>query len=104
MIKRLVKLRQFKGNDPTKAMEYLNTEMRQNLLAIEDSLKRLQGFNFTQNSSAITWNIEHNLGYKPIVVAYNDNDVIISGTVVYPNSNQVTITFASAESGRARLV
>jgi hypothetical protein len=104
VIKRLSKLRQFKGTDAKKAMEYLNTEMRQNLLAIESALNTPAGFNFTQNVAALEWNIEHNLGYKPIVVAYDDSDTILSGTVVYPNLNQVIITFASAETGRARLV
>lgn len=104
MIKRLSKLRQFKGTDPEKAMDYLNTEMRQNLKAIEDAFDRPVGFNFTQNVAALEWNIEHNLGYKPIVVAYDNSDAILSGTVVYPNTNQVIITFVSAQNGRARLV
>ena len=102
MIKRLSKLRQFRGSDPAKAMEYLNTEFRQNLLAIEDALKT-NGFNHTQNVSAIEWIIDHNLGYKPIVVAYDNSDGTLTATVTYPTVNQVKITFAAAQSGRARL-
>lgn len=70
------------------------------------SLEAFKGFKHTQSVASTTWTINHGLGTEtPIVDCWID----VSGTftkilplsVVATSSTTVTITFSSAQSGRA---
>lgn len=61
------------------------------------------GHNHTQASPATVWTITHNLGYRPIVDAWDNGGAELDGVVAHPNNNTTTITFLTAQSGFARL-
>ena len=58
-------------------------------------------FIFNQAVASITWNITHNLGKFPSVTMVLNTGQKGYGDVVYIDENNLTITFASAESGKA---
>jgi hypothetical protein len=64
-------------------------------------------FVFTQGVAATTWTIQHNLGKFPSVGVVDTinvaNGQIYYGDVKYIDSNNLTVTFASAFSGKAYL-
>lgn len=62
------------------------------------------GYNFTQGTAAVTWTVNHNLSQKPIVQTYDSTGAVINGTIQHVSNNQLTITFASAQSGGGRCV
>jgi hypothetical protein len=57
-----------------------------------------------QNSAATSWVITHNLGYNPIVRVFIGNQEVQPLTIVHNSTNQVTITFSSAQVGYVRLI
>lgn len=59
---------------------------------------------FVQSSASATWNISHNLDKFPsvTVIEDTDNDVVF-GDIFYTDSNNLTITFSAAFSGKAFL-
>lgn len=59
---------------------------------------------FVQSSASATWNITHNLDKFPsvTVIEDTDNDVVF-GDIFYTDSNNLTITFSAAFSGKAFL-
>lgn len=62
------------------------------------------GSNFTQGVASAVWTITHNKGYYPIVQSWNSTGLVINGTIQHVSINQLTITFATPQSGGARLV
>jgi hypothetical protein len=64
-------------------------------------------FNFTQSTPASTWNIAHNLGYKPatdiVVLNSGSNIKVLPVSVVHTDDNNVVITFSSVRTGTVRL-
>ena len=58
-------------------------------------------FVFNQAVASVTWNITHNLGKFPSVTMVLNTGQKGYGDVVYIDDNNLTITFASAESGKA---
>lgn len=60
-------------------------------------------FTFNQSTPSDTWVVTHNLGKKPSVTVVDSGDTVVIGTVTYNTLNQLTITFASAFSGKAYL-
>jgi hypothetical protein len=64
-------------------------------------------FTFTQpcNQPQTVWNINHNLGYTPNVWAEDCSNppVNIEGTVHVVDPNTITLTFSSAQAGKAYL-
>lgn len=57
-----------------------------------------------QNSSNTSWTIQHNLGYNPIVRVFVGNQEVQPTTITFTNSDQVVITFATAQVGYAQLI
>lgn len=55
----------------------------------------------TQLTAQTTWYINHALGKYPSVTAVDASENVIIGDIQYLNANQLTITFASAISGKA---
>ena len=58
-------------------------------------------FVFTQGSAATQWVITHNLNKRCSVTVVDTSNSVIIGEVVYNSSNQVTLNFSSAFSGKA---
>lgn len=64
-----------------------------------------QGFNFTQNPGATTWNINHNLNsFTPLVNVYNlSYRQLIPAEIISVDANNTQITFSTAQAGYAIL-
>ena len=64
-----------------------------------------EGFEYEQDfpNPLSTWVIDHNLGRFPSVSAVDSAGSIINGAITYNSSNQITIVFTSATSGKAYL-
>lgn len=58
-------------------------------------------FVFTQGDAATQWVITHNLNKRCSVTVVDSSNSVIIGEVVYNSSNQVTVNFSSAFSGKA---
>ena len=62
-----------------------------------------QTFTHNQGSASTTWTITHNLNKFPSVTIVTSTNVVIIGNVAYNSANQLTITLANADSGKAYL-
>lgn len=58
---------------------------------------------FVQSNPAGIWLIQHNLGYKPLVEAYDNFNNPIPGAIKYLDINSLQITFNSIIGGKAYL-
>ena len=58
-------------------------------------------FVFNQAVAASTWNIQHNLNKFPSATMVLSTGQKGYGDITYIDENNLTITFASAESGKA---
>lgn len=56
-----------------------------------------------QPTPAITWTINHNLGYRPSVELLDAGSQEIDGEVSHPSVNQTVVTLNPATAGIARL-
>lgn len=62
------------------------------------------GFEFTQASPALTWIVNHNLGYNPVVTVLSVGGLMLDASVLHTSVNQVQITFLSPTAGSVRCV
>ena len=60
-------------------------------------------YEHNQGSASNSWTITHNLGFKPNVTVIDSAGNIVEGEIAYTNSNSLTVSFASAFSGKAYL-
>jgi len=60
-------------------------------------------FVFTQGSAASSWAITHTLSGYPSVTVVDSANTVVEGDVQYNSTTQLTITFASAFTGKAYL-
>jgi len=58
-------------------------------------------YTHNQGTASATWNVAHNLGKFPSVTVVLSTGQKGFGDVTYANDNNLTITFAGAESGKA---
>lgn len=58
-------------------------------------------FTHTQGVASDTWSVAHNLNKFPSVIIVNDSGMLIYADVEYVDINNVTITFAAPETGKA---
>ncbi len=63
----------------------------------------LDSFVFQQQTSALIWNITHNLGFYPNVQVIATNGTNVIGEVFYIDTNNLRITFNQTYSGTAYL-
>ena len=56
-----------------------------------------------QTTSSTLWVINHNLGYNPVVLSQDPNQINIEGTITYLSLNTLTIQFSRSISGTAYL-
>lgn len=58
-------------------------------------------YTHTQSVPSSEWSIQHNLGKRSSVTVVDSTDAVVFGDVNYIDSNNVTITFNGAFSGKA---
>lgn len=56
-----------------------------------------------QAAPALTWTIDHGLGYYPNVAVQDSAGSVVTGDVTYVDANSLTITFSVAFGGYANL-
>jgi hypothetical protein len=57
-----------------------------------------------QSSASTSWVITHNLGYNPIVRVFIGDQEVQPLTITHNSTNQVTITFSTAQVGYVRFI
>lgn len=60
-------------------------------------------YTYTNGAPSTTWVITHNLGLFPAVELVDNSGNVIYGDIHYDSANQITVTFADAEDGKAYL-
>lgn len=70
----------------------------------DGNVKPTYAFTFYQSSASTTWVVVHNLGYHPITRVFIGNNEVQPQSIVHDSTNQVTISFSSAQSGYARFI
>lgn len=60
-------------------------------------------YTFTQAVPASTWNVTHSLGYFPNVSVVDSANSVVIGGIQHIDSNNLTLTFSAAFSGKAYL-
>lgn len=60
-------------------------------------------YDFTQASPAMTWTINHNLGYRPQVELRTVGGQVMLAEITHVSVNQVQVSFVVAIAGTARL-
>jgi hypothetical protein len=58
---------------------------------------------FNQSSAATTWNITHTMEKFPSVTVVDSSENVVIGEIIYNSNSSITLTFASAFSGKAYL-
>lgn len=58
----------------------------------------------TQSVASAIWTINHNLNGQPAVTVLDSAGTQCEGTISYPSSNQMVITFSAAFTGTAYVV
>lgn len=58
---------------------------------------------FNQSSASSTWNITHTMEKFPSVTVVDSSNNVVVGEIVYNSNTSITLTFASAFSGKAYL-
>lgn len=61
-------------------------------------------YTHTQNTSASVWTINHNLGQFPTLLVFDSGGGQCEGSIVYLDSNSLTVTFSSAFAGTAYVI
>jgi hypothetical protein len=70
----------------------------------DGNVKPTYSYTHYQSSASTTWVIVHNLGYNPIVRVFIGNQEVQPLSITHDSTNQVTITFNTAQVGYARLI
>ena len=60
-------------------------------------------FIHNQGAASTTWTVIHALERFPSVTIVTDSNVVVIGDITYNSKNQLTITLASVDSGKAYL-
>lgn len=63
-----------------------------------------QAYEHSQGVASLTWTIFHNLGHYPIVQCWDSSGAVINGSIQHDSTSKCTVTFASSQSGGARLI
>lgn len=63
-----------------------------------------QAYEHSQGAASLTWTIVHDLGHYPIVQCWDSSGAVINGSIQHDSTSQCTVTFASSQSGGARLI
>lgn len=58
-------------------------------------------YTHSQSVASASWSVTHNLNTKPSVTIVNSLEEVVYAEIEYTSDNAVTITFSSAQSGKA---
>lgn len=58
---------------------------------------------FNQSSASTIWNITHTMEKFPSVTVVDSSENVVIGEITYNSNSSITLTFASAFSGKAYL-
>jgi len=58
---------------------------------------------FAQDTASSTWNISHTLEKFPSITVVDSSNNVVIGEILYNSNASITLTFASAFSGKAYL-
>lgn len=61
-------------------------------------------YEYYQTEPATSWVVPHGLGKYPIVRAFIGNQEVQPASITFDSSNQVTLTFSSAQVGQVKLI
>ncbi len=61
------------------------------------------GYIHTQATPALTWTINHNLGFRPAVAVFNSGSVQVNAEVQHLSEHQTLVSFVLPTAGFARL-
>lgn len=67
-------------------------------------VKPTYAYTHYQSSASTTWVITHNLGYNPIVRVFIGTSEVQPQSITHDSTNQLTITFSTAQVGYAKLI
>lgn len=70
----------------------------------DGNVKPTYAYTHFQSSASTSWVIVHGLGYNPIVRVFIGNQEVQPSSIVHDSTNQLTITFTTAQSGYAKLI
>ena len=62
------------------------------------------GYIHQQTVASDVWDVQHNLGYWPIIAIANDAGDAIEAQIVHPDLSYSQITFAAPQTGFARCI
>jgi hypothetical protein len=60
-------------------------------------------YTHNQSSASSTWSISHNLNFYPTVQIFDSASNLVEGAVSHTDTNNITLTFSAAISGKAYL-
>lgn len=60
-------------------------------------------YHHQQDSASATWTINHNLGFKPRIILFDQTGRHIYGELSYPTENRVVVTYGTPVAGSADL-
>lgn len=60
-------------------------------------------FVYTQQTASNTWDINHDLNKFPSVIVVDSAGTLVQGEITYTDSNNISINFSSAISGKVYL-
>jgi hypothetical protein len=72
--------------------------------SLDGSQKPTYAVEWNQTDPSTTWTITHNLGYAPIVRIFSGSYEIQPSSINHINTNQVAVSFSTAQTGIAKLV
>lgn len=61
------------------------------------------GYTHTQLSPALTWTINHNLGYRPSVDVFNAGGLSVIAEIAHLSTSSCEVRFSNSQAGFARL-
>jgi hypothetical protein len=60
-------------------------------------------YTHTQDVAAAVWTVAHGLGMRPAVTVVDTVERVVEAQIDYVDNDTVTVTFASAQTGKAYL-
>lgn len=70
----------------------------------DGNVKPTYAYTHYQNTASTAWVVVHNLGYYPIVRVFIGSNEVQPASIVHDSTDQLTISFSTAQAGYARLI
>jgi hypothetical protein len=73
------------------------------LTAVYNAIPALVSYTHNQATVATTWNITHNLNFRPNVTVFDSANTMVEGSVLHTSNTQLSVSFSAGISGSAYL-